>query len=167
MRFLRRDDGLHLAVGYDVVRSRQVPGEMVPAADDPSHLIPDETLGNVLSPTKPRPQNLVLFDRFAPRDTRTYYPTQQPGALFLPGMSSWSFDIDNQTDQTVTWNLISGTYPEPSSMGDVGASGTIVTLTRVPILTDIWDRYLSVRINFAIAPTTGQINVWAKADPRT
>lgn len=113
-----------------------------------------------------RPQRLVLFDRLSVRDTRNYYSSEIPGALYLPGMASWGFEIDNQCNQTVTWQIIGGSYPGPTTMGLVGASGSIGATTLEPIATDLYLQYLSLRINYATAPTSGQINVRAWADPR-
>lgn len=108
-------------------------------------------------------EDTVIFDHFPIRDTNNHFPLY---TLTMVGMAAAIFDLENQHNQTVTWQMLGGSYPEPTAMGLIGVSGTIAATTREPIVTNIYSKFLTLRLNYATAPTSGFVHVLARANPR-
>lgn len=123
------------------------------------------TPGGLVVATPPslklRPQ-VVLFDGLAIIDTANHDPLVMVDLSKADPSGSWMFDVWNDHNQILTFNVIAALTNDPASAGLTGNTGTIAAVTREPIINDTWAPFVGIRVNYAVAPTTGQLTIRAQ-----
>lgn len=96
-------------------------------------------------------KKVTLFEHVQIRDIISHYPGEM---LDLTKAKSWSFEVNNNLNQSVGCYLIGG-----NSRGDVNSNVTISAKTVEPIVTNIWLSQLGIKLICSTAPTSGDITV--------